>query len=58
VRRILDEHADLDLFQEVVTDVVVEDGRVAGVRARSGLVFEARALRTYLYFYNCNFQHL
>jgi len=44
VRRILDELPDLDLFQEMVTDLVVDGGRVAGVRTRGGLVFEARAV--------------
>lgn len=44
VRRILDELPHLDLFQEMVTALVVEGGRVAGVRTRGGLVFEARAV--------------
>ncbi|HSG07463.1 MAG TPA: tRNA uridine-5-carboxymethylaminomethyl(34) synthesis enzyme MnmG [Longimicrobiales bacterium] len=44
VRRILDELPDLDLFQEMVTDLVADEGRVVGVRTRGGLVFEGDAV--------------
>jgi tRNA uridine 5-carboxymethylaminomethyl modification enzyme len=44
VRRILDELPALDLFQEVVTEVVLEGGRVGGVRTRGGLAFEASSV--------------
>src|SRR5687767_15860327 len=40
VRRILDELPSLDLFQEMVTELVLEGGRVRGVRTRGGLSFE------------------
>ena len=36
VRRILDELPSLDLFQEMVTGLLVDDGRVVGVRTRGG----------------------
>lgn len=39
VRRILDELPYLDLFQEMVSDLLVEGGRVVGVRTRGGVVF-------------------
>ncbi len=41
VRRVLDGFEALDLFQEVVTELVVHKGRVAGVRTRGGLEFLA-----------------
>ena len=44
VRRVLEELPELDLFQEMVDDLVVEDGRVRGVRTRGGGCFEARAV--------------
>ncbi len=44
VRRVLDELTSLDLFQEMVTDLIVEDGRVRGVRTRGGIDFEADAV--------------
>ncbi|MDP2955955.1 MAG: tRNA uridine-5-carboxymethylaminomethyl(34) synthesis enzyme MnmG [Longimicrobiales bacterium] len=44
VRRILEELPDLDLFQEMVADVLMDRGRVAGVRTQGGLVFEAKAV--------------
>jgi len=44
VRRILDELPSLDLFQDMVTDLVVEDGRAAGVKTRGGLTFQAGAV--------------
>jgi tRNA uridine 5-carboxymethylaminomethyl modification enzyme len=44
VRRILDEHSQLDLFQEMVTDLLVDGGRVVGVRARGGLEFTATSI--------------
>jgi tRNA uridine 5-carboxymethylaminomethyl modification enzyme len=44
VRRVLEELATLDLFQEMVEGLLVEDGRVRGVRTRGGLSFEARAV--------------
>ncbi|MHB1191617.1 MAG: tRNA uridine-5-carboxymethylaminomethyl(34) synthesis enzyme MnmG [Longimicrobiales bacterium] len=44
VRRVLEELASLDLFQETVVDVVVEAGRVLGVRTRGGLEFQGGAV--------------
>ncbi len=44
VRRALDELPDLDLFQEMVTGLIAEDGRVVGVRTRGGLEFQAQAV--------------
>lgn len=44
VRRILDELPDLDLFQETVTELIVEDGHVVGVRTRGGIDFEGTAV--------------
>lgn len=44
VRRVLDELPDLDLFQEMVTGLVADAGRVVGVRTRGGLVFEGDAV--------------
>ncbi|RMH21458.1 MAG: tRNA uridine-5-carboxymethylaminomethyl(34) synthesis enzyme MnmG [Gemmatimonadetes bacterium] len=44
VRRVLDELPRLELFQEMVTDLMLEDGRVRGVRTRGGLAFEAAAV--------------
>jgi len=44
VRRILDSLPELDLFQEMVTGLVVDGGRVLGVRTRGGLVFEGDAV--------------
>lgn len=44
IRRILDELPSLDLFQEMVTGLLIEDGRVAGVRTRGGLEFLAAAV--------------
>lgn len=44
VRRILDELPGLDLFQEMVSEVVVDGGRVVGVRTRGGIVFQASAV--------------
>jgi tRNA uridine 5-carboxymethylaminomethyl modification enzyme len=44
VRRVLDELPCLDLFQEMVAGLIVEDGQVAGVRTRGGIVFEADAV--------------
>jgi tRNA uridine 5-carboxymethylaminomethyl modification enzyme len=41
VRRVLDELEWLDLFQEMVSGLVVEDGRVMGVHTRGGLSFGA-----------------
>ena len=44
VRRALDELPELDLFQEMVTGLIAQDGRVLGVRTRGGLEFEAEAV--------------
>jgi tRNA uridine 5-carboxymethylaminomethyl modification enzyme len=44
VRRVLDELEWLDLFQDMVSDVLIADRRVVGVRTRGGLVFEAGAV--------------
>ena len=44
VRRLLDQIPKLDLFQDMVTDLLVEDGVVAGVRGRRGLSFAGSAV--------------
>ena len=44
VRRILDELPGLDLFQDMVSEVVVDGGRAVGVRTRGGIVFHASAV--------------
>ncbi|MEX0837436.1 MAG: tRNA uridine-5-carboxymethylaminomethyl(34) synthesis enzyme MnmG [Gemmatimonadota bacterium] len=44
VRRVLDTLPELDLFQEMVTGLVAEAGRVVGIRTRGGLEFEADAV--------------
>ncbi len=44
VRRLLDEFPDLDLFQEMVADLLVDDGRVRGVRTRGGVCVGAKAV--------------
>ncbi len=44
VRRILEELPGLDLFQEMVGGLLMERGRVRGVRTRGGLEIEARAV--------------
>jgi tRNA uridine 5-carboxymethylaminomethyl modification enzyme len=44
VRRVLDELPALELFQEMVTGLLMVDDRPAGVITRGGLVFRARAI--------------
>jgi len=44
VRKVLEELPGLDLFQEMVADVEIVDGRVRGVRTRGGLAFSAAAV--------------
>ncbi|MDH3205740.1 MAG: tRNA uridine-5-carboxymethylaminomethyl(34) synthesis enzyme MnmG [Gemmatimonadota bacterium] len=44
VRGALDELAELELFQDMVGNLVVEGGRVRGIRTRGGLTFEAGAV--------------
>ncbi len=44
VRRALDELGELSLFQEMVTGLVVEGRRAAGVRTRAGLEFRAESV--------------
>jgi tRNA uridine 5-carboxymethylaminomethyl modification enzyme len=41
VRRVLDELPMLDLFQEMVDDIVLDNGRLVGLRTRGGLEFSA-----------------
>ena len=41
VRRVLEEQPTLDLFQDMVADLVLRGDRVAGVRTRTGLEFAA-----------------
>lgn len=41
VRRVLEEQPTLDLYQDMVSDLVVTGDRIAGVRTRTGLEFEA-----------------
>ena len=43
-RRILDGLSDLDLFQEVVTGILVDDGGVVGVDTRGGVAFEGKTV--------------
>lgn len=44
VRRVLDGLPSLDLFQEMVDDLIAEDGRIVGVRTRGGLEFVGDAV--------------
>ncbi|MHC4821819.1 MAG: tRNA uridine-5-carboxymethylaminomethyl(34) synthesis enzyme MnmG [Planctomycetota bacterium] len=44
VRRILDGLEHLDLFQEMVTDLLLDGGRVAGVKTRSGMEVAASSV--------------
>jgi tRNA uridine 5-carboxymethylaminomethyl modification enzyme len=44
VRRVLDEHYGLELFQDMVTSVRVAGGRAVGAKTRSGLDIEAGAV--------------
>ncbi len=44
VRCVLDELESLDLFQEMVSDLVLEGGRVTGVRTRGGITFYGTAV--------------
>ena len=44
VRRVLEELPALDLFQDMVSDLVFRNGRVAGVRTRTGLEIDAASV--------------
>jgi tRNA uridine 5-carboxymethylaminomethyl modification enzyme len=44
VRRLLEEHAGLELYQGTVESLVIEGGRVAGVRCSDGSGFTARSV--------------
>jgi len=44
VRGVLDELECLDLFQDMVSDLLMEDGRARGIRTQGGLTFEAGAV--------------
>ncbi|MGZ5050518.1 MAG: tRNA uridine-5-carboxymethylaminomethyl(34) synthesis enzyme MnmG [Methylobacter sp.] len=44
VRTALENQPNLALFQQTVSDLIVEDGRVAGVKTQMGLSFSARAV--------------
>ena len=44
VRCVLDELESLDLFQEMVSDLVLEGTRVTGVRTRGGITFYGTAV--------------
>jgi len=44
VRQLLDATPNLALFQQSVDDLLIEDGRVAGVVTRLGVTFRARAV--------------
>jgi tRNA uridine 5-carboxymethylaminomethyl modification enzyme len=44
IRRIVESQAGLELFQQSVSDLVIEGDRVAGVRTAMGLEFRARAV--------------
>ena len=44
VRRVLEELPTLDLFQDMVADLVLRGDRIAGVRTRTGLEFRASSV--------------
>ncbi len=44
VRRLLEELPELDLHQDMVADVVMEEGRVVGIRTHSGVTFGAETV--------------
>jgi tRNA uridine 5-carboxymethylaminomethyl modification enzyme len=44
IRRLVETQANLSLFQQAVDELIVEGGRVAGVRTQSGLEFRAAAV--------------
>lgn len=44
VRAVLEELPQLDFFEEMVNDLIAEDGRVLGIRTRGGLEFWAEAV--------------
>ena len=44
VRRVLEEQPTLELFQDMVSDLVLRAGRIAGVRTRAGLEFRASSV--------------
>lgn len=44
VRTVLENQPNLALFQQTVSDLIVEGGRVAGVKTQMGLSFTARAV--------------
>lgn len=44
IREQIEAADDLDLFQQSVTDLVIEDGRVRGVETQMGLTFRAHAV--------------
>lgn len=44
VRRVLDGLPDLELFQDMVADLLVDAGRVVGVRTRGGLEFTSQSI--------------
>lgn len=44
VRQVLENQPNLSLFQQMVSDLIVEGERVVGVKTRMGLTFSARAV--------------
>jgi tRNA uridine 5-carboxymethylaminomethyl modification enzyme len=44
VRALLETQPNLEIFQSAVDDILLEDGRVAGVRTQLGVTFRARAV--------------
>ncbi|MFC0308656.1 tRNA uridine-5-carboxymethylaminomethyl(34) synthesis enzyme MnmG [Gallibacterium trehalosifermentans] len=44
VRTALEQQANLDLFQQEVTDILIENGHVTGVTTKMGLTFRAKAV--------------
>jgi tRNA uridine 5-carboxymethylaminomethyl modification enzyme len=44
VRRILEEHESLDFLQEIVTEIVFDGDRAAGVRTRTGYLIRAASV--------------
>jgi len=44
VRRVVEEQAGLDVFQQEAADLLVENGRVAGVVTATGITFRANAV--------------
>src|SRR6478736_3551485 len=44
IRKLVENQANLSVFQQAVDDILIDDARVTGVQTQSGLRFEARAV--------------